>query len=228
MKIAIIPARGGSKRIPRKNIRPFHGKPIIEYSIETALKSNLFDKVIVSTDDDLISSSLQQFEVEVNDQRPKELSDDFATIRDVIRYEIERNKLTDDDEVCLLYSTAPLLSSANLIESHKALEEEHVEFVLSVCEYSPPIDRALQKDGNGYIRIIGESQVVSRTQDLSNSYFDAGQFCWGKVKSFVSSNEVLLANTKPYLLSQRDAIDIDTLDDWLFAEQLYKVRCGEK
>lgn len=225
MKVCIIPARGGSKRIPQKNIKDFLGKAIIEYSVEAAINSSVFDKVIVSTDDALVGEVLAyRNDIEINTKRPVSLSGDYASIRDVIRYEIDRLCLSSSDDVCLVYATAPLLCPQNIMKSYKVLKQSAADFLLSVCEYSPPLERALSVNSKGFIQIKEKNKVNSRTQDLVLNYYDAAQFCWGSVHNFISKVEVLNANTIPYILSKTDVVDIDNFDDWIFAESLYKVK----
>jgi len=230
MNIAIIPARSGSKRIPKKNVKKFLGKPIIDYTIEAAINSCLFDKIVISTDDTLIEESILSREgVDINSSRPAYLSNDHATIRDVISYEVERLSLKPDDSVCLIYATAPFLSIHDLLSSYKEFKLNATDFMLSVCEFSPPIERALSLNQQGFIQINEKNKANSRTQDLTLNYFDAAQFCWGTASSFMSKLEVLKANTAPYVLPKTGVIDIDTPDDWMFAELLYKAKVhGEK
>lgn len=228
MKIAIIPARGGSKRIPRKNIKLFHGKPMIAYSIEAALKSGCFDKVIVSTDDHEIAEVAKQYGAEVPFMRPENIADDHSTIRDVLQYEIKKLSLNANDRVCLIYATAPFLNSINLIKSEEKLNSSYSDFVLSVGLYSPPLEKALSLDKYGFISIEDKFKLNSRTQDLKDFYYDAAQFCWGTTSNFLSDKLVLNSNTIPYVIDRYEVIDIDTTEDWEFATKLFEIRNERK
>lgn len=215
--ICIIPARGGSKRIPKKNIKKFIDRPIIEYSIENAINSNLFDRIIVSTDDDEISSISKKAGAEVI-TRSEENSKDFSTTMDVI---VEVMKDIDFYEnICCLYPTSSLIKHIDLINSFKCFNDGFFKSVVSCIKYSHPIQRALEEK-DGKIKMIDSSNINTRTQDLSPSYHDAGQFYWMK-SSILKDCKIFTENTGIYLLNELNAQDIDTIEDWKIAELKYK------
>ncbi|WP_370598539.1 pseudaminic acid cytidylyltransferase [Plesiomonas shigelloides] len=187
MKIALIPARGGSKRIPHKNIRPFAGKPIIAYSIEAAIASDCFDKVIVSTDDKEIAEIAKAYGAEVPFLRPAEISDDYATTIDVMSHALHwcQNEGWNVEAACCLYATAPLILPKDLRKGYTLLQETGVQFVFSATSFPFPIQRAIKLDKQGAVSMFSPENEMVRSQDLQESYHDAGQFYWGKVNSFL-------------------------------------------
>lgn len=221
--IAIIPARGGSKRIPRKNIKLFHGKPLIAYSIEAALKSELFDKVIITTDDEEIASIAKKYGAEVPFIRPKELSDDFTNTKDVIdhalKYFEERGETYEYE--CTIYATAPLLQSKYLIEGFVALKNSDAINAFSATSMPFPIQRTFKLDKNGRCEMFWPQNYQTRSQDLEEAYQDAGQFYWTKLSK--KSNEIMFGKDSiPVILPRHLVQDIDTLEDWERAELMYK------
>jgi len=221
--IAIIPARGGSKRIPRKNIKLFHGKPLIAYSIEAALKSELFDKVIVTTDDEEIASIAKKYGAEVPFIRPKELSDDFTNTKDVIdhalKYFEERGEKYDYE--CTIYATAPLLQPKYLIEGFVALKNSDAINAFSTTTMPFPIQRTFKLDKNGRCEMFWPQNYQTRSQDLEEAYQDAGQFYWTKLGK--KSDEIMFGKDSiPVILPRHLVQDIDTLEDWQRAEFMYK------
>lgn len=221
--IAIIPARGGSKRIPRKNIKLFHGKPLIAYSIEAALKSELFDKVIVTTDDEEIASIAKKYGAEVPFIRPKELSDDFTNTKDVIDHALsyfeERGEKYDYE--CTIYATAPLLQPKYLIEGFVALKNSDAINAFSATTMPFPIQRTFKLDKNGRCEMFWPQNYQTRSQDLEEAYQDAGQFYWTKLDK--TSNEIMFSKDSiPIILPRHLVQDIDTLEDWERAEFMYK------
>ncbi|HDY7750720.1 TPA: pseudaminic acid cytidylyltransferase [Vibrio vulnificus] len=223
MKVAIIPARGGSKRIPRKNIKLFHGKPMIAYSIEAAIASGCFDKVIVSTDDVEIAAVAKAHGAEVPFLRPAEISDDYATTMDVIAHAIQWCELNgwNIDIVCCLYATAPFVTPFFLREGLKILEKEESEFVFSATSYPFPIQRAIKLADNGEVEMFFPENELVRSQDLEDAYHDAGQFYWGKKSAFLGQKAIFSSQSRVVLLPRSCVQDIDTKEDWEVAEGLY-------
>ncbi|MDD5400654.1 MAG: pseudaminic acid cytidylyltransferase [Sulfurimonas sp.] len=222
--IAIIPARGGSKRIPRKNIRDFFGKPLIAYSIEAALKSNLFEKVIVTTDDEEIAKIAKEYGAEVPFLRPKELSDDFTNTKDVIDHALAylRERGEKYDYECTIYATAPLLQSKYLVEGFEALKNSDAINAFSATSMPFPIWRTFKVDENGRCEMFWPQNYYKRSQDLEEAYQDAGQFYWTKLNK--TSNEIMFAKDSiPIILPRHLVQDIDTLEDWERAEFMYEV-----
>ena len=222
--IAIIPARGGSKRIPKKNIKDFFGKPLIAYSIQTALASKLFDKVIVTTDDEKIAAIAKEYGAEVPFIRPKELSDDFSGTQEVIDHAVEW--LEDHGEhydfVCTIYATAPLLKTQYLVEGYNTLKASSAINAFSATSMPFPIQRTFKVTENGRCKMFTPEHYMTRSQDLEEAYQDAGQFYWAKTAK--ESQEVMFGkNSIPVILPRHLVQDIDTLEDWTRAEVMYKV-----
>ena len=225
MKIAVIPARGGSKRIPKKNIKSFCGKPIIAWSIEMAHSSKLFDRVIVSTDDNEIAAIASKYGAEVPFIRPKDISDDFTGTNAVIKHAIEWLQENDVaiDYVCCIYPTAPLLQKKYLIDGFNLLLSEGKDYVFSVTKYEYPVYRSFTIDDKGVITPIWKDKLSNRSQDLDDVYHDAGQFYWGKAQSFLEELEIFTKDSVPVKIPHYLVQDIDTLDDWLHAEIKFKI-----
>jgi len=224
MNICIIPARGGSKRIPRKNIKNFNGKPIIAYSIEAALKSKCFDKIIVSTDDEEIASVAKNYGASVPFVRPDNLSDDYATDSVVIRHaidSIENNQLIK--YVCYLYATAPFIQSHIIKKALKQLKDSESSFCFGVTTFASPIQRALKIIEGNKVNMINSDFRHYRSQDLEEAYHDSGQFYWGKVQAFKEELIMFSELSSPFILPRYLVQDIDTLEDWINAEAMYKV-----
>ncbi len=222
--IAIIPARGGSKRIPRKNIKAFFGKPLIAYSVEVALKSNLFAKVIVSTDDEEIAKIAKEYGAEVPFIRPKELSDDFTGTEDVVRHAVEFLEQQGEryDFVCTIYATAPLLQEKYLIEGLEKLKNSTAVHTFSAASMPFPIQRTFRLDENGRCDMFTPEHYMTRSQDLEEAYQDAGQFYWQKRGT--GSTEIMFGKESiPVVLPRYMVQDIDTLEDWKRAEIMYRV-----
>lgn len=222
--IAIIPARGGSKRIPRKNIKDFYGKPLIAYSIETAIRSELFDKVIVSTDDKEIADIAKQHGAEVPFIRPKELSDDFTGTFDVVDHALEwlHDNGEEYDFVCTIYATAPLLQPKYLIEGYEKLQNSDAINAFSVTSMPFPIQRTFKIDEDGRCKMFWPEHFHTRSQDLEEAYQDAGQFYWSKIGK--NSDDVMFGHDSiPIILPRHLVQDIDTLEDWKRAEVMYRV-----
>lgn len=225
MRIAIIPARGGSKRIPHKNIKLFHGKPIIAYSIEAAIASGCFDKVIVSTDDSEIAEIAKQFGADVPFIRPSLISDDYATTMDVIQHAITwcESQGWSLDTLCCVYATAPFVCASDLQQGLALLEATGIDYVFSAASFSFPIQRAIAVSDEGLVSMFEPKHLNTRSQDLPHAYHDAGQFYWGKIEAFKLGRPFYSERSKVILLPRGRVQDIDTQDDWEFAEALYSV-----
>ena len=225
--VAIIPARGGSKRIPRKNIKFFHGKPLISYSIEALKNSNLFDHIYVSTDDMEISEVAISLGAEVPFLREPSLSGDKILTVPVISDFISRIKIPDDNVVCCAYATAPLMQSTDLITGFRELSSElNPDYVCAVSKYGYPIQRALYLK-NGLMNMFSPENLELFSQQLEDRYHDAGQFYFALAKTWVSLKPMLV-NTKGIELPSWRVQDIDTIEDWERAEILYKIINSKK
>ncbi len=222
--LCIIPARGGSKRIPRKNIKPFLGKPIMTYSIEAALKSGIFDEVMVSTDDVEFAEVAQKYGASVPFLRSEATSNDYATTVDVLLEVIEKYKQQgkEFDIVCCLYSTAPFVTSERLKEAISKLSD-NVDACFTVVEYSYPIQRSLRMNEEGLIEMRDPEHLKSRTQYLEKTYHDAGQFYFMKTAAMEQEKTVWCKRTVPLVLSELEVQDLDTLTDWQLAEMKYEL-----
>lgn len=224
MNIAIIPARGGSKRIPRKNIKAFHGKPMIAYSIEAAVNSQCFDKIIVSTDDEEIAEVAIKYGAEVPFMRPADISDDYATTLDVIKHAIE---FTDSQSwavknVCCIYATAPFLTHEFIQKGLCELTSAEIDYAFSATSFPFPIQRALKLNDEQRVEMFHPEHLNTRSQDLEESYHDAGQFYWGTKRAFLQGKSFFSPQSKAVLLPRKRVQDIDTNEDWELAEALYK------
>jgi len=223
-KVCIIPARGGSKRIPKKNIKPFYGKPLIAYSIETAKCSELFDRIIVSTDDKEIAKIAKEYGAEVPFMRPKELADDYTGTNKVIKHTIDwlENNGEKYDYVCTIYATAPLLQPKYLIEGYEKLKASDAVYAFSATSMPFPIQRTFKITENGRCEMFFPEYYTARSQDLEEAYQSAGQFYWQKL--FKTSNEPIFGKDSiPILIPRYLVQDIDTLEDWQRAEKLYEI-----
>ena len=222
--VAIIPARGGSKRIPRKNIKDFFGKPLIAYSIQTALESNLFEKVIVTTDDEEISNIAKEYGAVVPFLRPKELANDFTATQPVIDNVLEYLKDSGEEYeyYCTIYATAPLLQSKYLIEGLEKLKNSDAINAFSATSMPFPIQRTFKIDNNERCEMFFPEHYMSRSQDLEEAYQDAGQFYWTKLNE--KSDEIMFGKDSIAIVLPRHLVqDIDTLEDWQRAEIMYRV-----
>jgi pseudaminic acid cytidylyltransferase len=222
--VAIIPARGGSKRIPRKNIRLFAGKPIMAYSIGTAQQSGIFDKIIVSTDDREIAEVARQFGAETPFVRPSELADDFATTASVIFQALDwlRSNGFQVSYVCCIYATAPFLKPEYISKGLELLREKNGATAFSVTRFSYPVFRALKLNNAGRLEMIWPQYRMSRSQDLPEAYHDAGQFYWADVEKFYQVKYLLSDDSIPIILPNYLVHDIDTPEDWETAERMFK------
>ncbi|CAI8895262.1 pseudaminic acid cytidylyltransferase [Pseudomonas zeae] len=218
--VAIIPARGGSKRIPRKNLLPFDGVPMIVRSIRTALESGLFDLVVVSTDDAEIAEVARAHGAQVPFMRPAALADDFTGTAAVIVHALEQ--LPSFDFACCIYATAPLLQVRYLREGLELLER-HADksFAFSVCDFGFPVQRALTLDEQGALRALYPEFRNTRSQDLPKAFQDAGQFYWGRTEAWLRGEVLYSPASLPVILPRHLVQDIDTAEDWKRAEYLY-------
>ncbi|MDC3106756.1 pseudaminic acid cytidylyltransferase [SAR86 cluster bacterium] len=224
MNIAIILARGGSKRIPKKNIRNFHGNPIISYSIKEAIKSKLFEKIIVSTDSKEIKKVSENYGAEVPFLRPSHLSDDLTPTAPVIEHSL--NWLNDNSFfpkfVCCIYATAPFLQKKYLKEGYDLMKDNKTFSAFSVTNFSFPIDRSLEMTKDGNIKFVWPNNALIRSQDLPERYHDAGQFYWLNTEKFKKNPKLQNSNSKPVIIPGYLVQDIDTEEDWIQAEKMFK------
>ena len=226
MNLCVIPARGGSKRIPKKNIRDFCGKPMIAYAIDLAKSSQLFEHIVVSTDDYEIKQLAHKYGAEVPFERPSLLADDSTPTVPVIKHaitELEHRGLSFKN-VCCLYPSVPLISAERIIEAfYKSLQKPEV-FVMPIIAFCSPIERAFTLEQSGKVIPLNHQNITLRTQDCKKTYHDAGQFYWGNKLLWGGSDANIHANSFGLEISAWEAIDIDNEDDWLMAEKLYKAR----
>lgn len=220
MNVAIIPARGGSKRIPRKNIRDFCGKPMIAWSIEAARESGCFERIVVSTDDAEIAEVARAHGAEVPFVRPAELSDDHAGTIPVIAHAIEQ--LTPTPRlVCCIYATAPFVTADDIRRGRDLMQTPGVDYAFTVTSFPAPIQRALRIDEQGRAVMFQPENFDKRSQDLEPAYHDAGQLYWGRVEAWRAGRPVFGPNSLPILLPRTRVQDIDSTEDWERAELMF-------
>lgn len=230
MKVAIIPARGGSKRIPRKNVKVFCGKPMIAWSIEAALESGCFDRVIVSTDDEDIASTARLIGAETPFIRPPEISDDHTGTLPVIAHAIHwLNKHSARvDLACCLYATAPFVQAEDLRHGQNVIQQNELDYAFSVTSYAFPIQRAIRITRNRRIEMFQPENFNRRSQDLEEAWHDAGQFYWGRADAWLEERPIFGPQSEPVVLPRHRVQDIDTEEDWTRAEWLFKaMQCSE-
>lgn len=220
MKIAVIPARGGSKRIPRKNIKNFYGKPIIAWSIDVARVSGLFDHIIVSTDDAEIAGVAKQYGAEIPFIRPAELSDDHTGTIEVIAHATEwaLRQGWPVSAVCCIYATAPFVQVEDLRRGLCALESGDWAYAFAVAYFVAPIFRAFKQAGNGGVEMFFPEHFKMRSQDLPMALHDAGQFYWGRPSAWLENKRIFDRHSIPVIIPHWRVQDIDTEDDWKRAE----------
>lgn len=226
MNLALIPARGGSKRIPRKNMKPFLGKPILQYSIDLAKSAGLFDEVTVSTEDIEIEDFAAKHGVKAPFRRSEKNANDFATLSDVLLEVLtEYQKLgMQFANVCVILPTAPLITNEILNEAYRKLVTSHFSAVIPLVKYSHPIQRALKVLNNsGKTAIIDPKSALMRTQDCAETYYDSGQFYWINVKQFLIEKKILMENAGSIELMPEQCHDIDSMNDWVITEMKYKL-----
>ena len=224
MKLAVIPARGGSKRIPRKNIKLFCGKPMIAWSIDAALQSDCFDQVVVSTDDVEIADVARKCGAQVPFVRPSELSDDHTGTTAVVAHAIDwfTAQGRAPEQVCCLYPTAPFVTAEHLRTGLKVLTDSDADYAFSVTSYAFPIQRAIRITSAQRIEMFNPEHFNTRSQDLEDAYHDAGQFYWGRASAWIHGNMIFSTSSVPVLLPRYRVQDIDTNEDWLMAEYLFR------
>lgn len=226
MKLAVIPARGGSKRIPRKNIRPFGGRPMIAWSIAAARTSGLFDRIIVSTDDREIAETARALGAEVPFFRPANLSGDHTGTVPVIAHAVDWQNTQGEpaEEVCCIYATAPFIEVDDLRRGLVILQESGADFAFSVTRYAAPIQRALRVRQDNRVEMFDAHQFNTRSQDLEEAWHDAGQFYWGRAEAWLSGKPLFGTHAAPVVLPRHRVQDIDTPEDWDRAELLLRAR----
>lgn len=230
MKAAIIPARGGSKRIPRKNIKSFCGKPIIAWSIEAAIASGCFDRIIVSTDDSEIAAVSTALGAEVPFYRPAELAGDHAGTMPVVRHALEWLRDNDrlPEQACCIHATAPFMRAGDLRTGLDLLLAQHCDYVFPVTTFPAPIQRALRIDAEGRAQMFQPEHFHTRSQDLEVAFHDAAQFWWGRSSAWMAETPVYSPAAVPIRISRHRVQDIDSPEDWLRAEALFKVLALEQ
>jgi|SRR5690625_5161498 len=224
MRVAIIPARGGSKRIPQKNIKKFCGKPIIAWPIEAAKASGCFDLIVVSTDDDRIATVARNCGASVPFERPAELSDDFTGTSPVMRHAVNwiAKNVQAVKYACCLYATAPFVTAEDLQKGQRLIEDSGSSYAFSVTSYAFPIQRAIRITDEGRIAMFEPKYYHARSQDLEEAWHDAGQFYWGTATAWCEERPVFSRDSVPVRLPRHRVQDIDTEEDWLRAEWLFR------
>lgn len=229
MSVAIIPARGGSKRIPRKNIREFSGKPMIAWSIEAAIASKCFQRIIVSTDDEEIAYVARQYGAETPFVRPAELSGDYTGTIEVIQHALRwlQDNKSMPELACCIYATAPFIQYTDIQLGKNSLSSSDASYAFSVTTYSFPIQRALKISSERRINAYDPLHIFTRSQDLEETYHDAGQFYWGKSTAFLNSDVIFSEKSLPIILPRHRVQDIDTNEDWVRAELMFQAYHGK-
>ena len=222
MRIAVIPARGGSKRVPRKNIRTFAGQPIIVWPIKAALSSGLFDQVVVSTDDPEIAEVARMTGASVPFMRPENLSDDYADTKSVIRHAISELKLKTEVQVCCIYPTSVFADAQLLKNGLEKLNESKCSFVFSITSVDPGVYRSFTKAADDHITMLFPENYAKRTQDLPSLYCDAAQFYWATVGVWQSDLNIFGADSIGVFIDPSRVQDIDTESQWLVAERIFQ------
>ncbi len=220
MTICVIPARGGSKRIPGKNIRPFHGRPMIGWSIAAARASGLFSRIVVSTDDDAIAATARAEGAEVPFTRPAALADDHAATVPVIAHAVQALGLAPETPVCCLYATAPFVRAEDLAEGARLLAAG-ATYAMAVTRYDYPIQRALRRAADGTVSMMDPARMQTRSQDLEPAWHDAGQFYWARAATWAAQAPVFGPGAAGVALPATRVVDIDTPEDWTRAEALF-------
>jgi len=221
--VAIIPARGGSKRIPRKNIKNFHGKPMMAWPIEAAQKSELFDRIIVSTDDEEIAQVARDYGAEIPFMRPKELADDYTGTNAVVKHALEWLRENDyfAQYACCIYATAPFIKVEYLQAGYEKLLSSGKDYVFSVTNFPFPIQRAIRVNSKDEVEPFFSEHMSSRSQDLEEAFHDAGQFYWGKTEAYLHETSFFDSTTSPLVIPRQFVQDIDTIEDWKLAECMF-------
>jgi len=224
--VAIIPARGGSKRIPNKNIKLFCGKPLISYPISMLKSCDLISKVLVSTDSEQIKRESLFYGAIVPFMRPKKLSDDYAATSDAILHALDwliENETTHVDYVLTMYPAATSITEEEIEKAIFMIEDGDVDSVFTALEFPHPIQRAYVQDKKGYVKMIAKKERNKRTQDLENTFHDAGQFYLTKAQKLLEEKELICKKSKHLVLDKKRFIDVDSIEDFTHAENLYKI-----
>jgi pseudaminic acid cytidylyltransferase len=223
VRLCVIPARGGSTRIPRKNIKEFYGKPMIAYAIEASVESNLFEHVVVSTDDDEVAQTAREYGAEIPFMRVAALADDYTPTVPVVADAILRCETLSwtIDEVCCVYPCVPFLQAGDLRETLRLLESSGADYVFPIVEFPAAIQRAMRRGSDGRVSPFFPDTELVRTQDLEPAYHDAGQFYWAKRNTWLRNPHIHSSGTG-LIIPRVRAVDIDTEDDWVLAELMYQ------
>ena len=225
MRLAIIPARGGSKRIPRKNVKSFCGEPMIARSIDAAKESGCFDRIVVSTDDEEIADIARLAGAEVPFLRPASLSDDYTGTIAVVAHAINELSMRGAmaSHVCCVYATAPLLRPEDIKDGLESLNDSNCDYAFAVTSYAFPIQRAIRIRADGKIEMFAPDNFETRSQDLEEAFHDAGQFYWGMSKTWLANKPIFSSNSVPVIIPRHLVQDIDTPEDWRSAELMFKI-----
>jgi len=223
VRLCVIPARGGSTRIPRKNIKEFYGKPMIAYAIEASVESNLFEHVVVSTDDDEVAQIAREYGAEIPFMRVAALADDYTPTVPVVADAILRCETLSwtIDEVCCVYPCVPFLQAGDLRETLRLLESSGADYVFPIVEFPAAIQRAMRRGSDGRVSPFFPDTELVRTQDLEPAYHDAGQFYWAKRNTWLR-NPHIRSSGAGLIIRRERAVDIDTEDDWVLAELMHQ------
>ncbi len=225
MNLCVIPARGGSKRIPRKNIKPFCGQPMIAYSIQAALESQCFDQVVVSTDDIEIAEVAKRYGAQVPYLRPAVLANDYAGTIPVIKHAIEwfEEQGTAFESVCCLYATAPFVHGELIKQAYQQFVASQADYCFTVTRFASPIQRAFKMNDEKRLKMFYPENFNKRSQDLEEAYHDAGQFYWGRAQAWKQETPIFSEVSSPFVLPSYLVQDIDNEEDWKRAELMYQV-----
>ncbi|MGQ3210414.1 MAG: pseudaminic acid cytidylyltransferase [Shinella sp.] len=223
MRLAVIPARGGSKRIPRKNVKPFAGKPMIVWSIDAALESGCFDRIIVSTDDEEIAAIASKAGADVPFMRPANLSDDYTGTIPVVAHAISwmQEHARPAETVCCIYATAPFVRAEDIRRGQAILEEGGADYAFSVTSFPFPIQRAIRLKAEERVEMFWPEHFASRSQDLEEAFHDAGQFYWGRAEAWLAGRPLFSPQAAAVVLPRHRVQDIDTPEDWQRAEFMF-------
>jgi len=223
--LAVIPARGGSKRVPRKNIRDLHGKPLLAWSLQTAISSGLFSRVTVSTDDEVTRQIAQESGAHLMGTRPAHLSHDHASTGQVMAHEVTLALIENPalEYVCCIYPAAFAVTATDLTSSFDLLQSSGKPFVAAVTQYAHPVQRAMRITDDGSLTFATPETASMRTQDFESMWHDAGQFYWGSTQAWLDGTSIL-SNACAYPIESSRVVDIDTEDDWRRAEQIMNSR----
>lgn len=225
MNICVIPARGGSKRIPGKNTLEFCGKPILAWSIEAAIGADCFERIIVTTDNEVIADLARRLGAEIPFMRPASLADDHTGTVDVVRHAAQwlHDHDCSFDYLCCIYATAPFTTPEDIRRGLEVLQRESCDYAISVTSFPFPIQRAVRVSEQNRLAMLHPEHLETRSQDLQESYHDAGQFYWGTAAAWHGGNPLFCGNSAPVYIPRHRVQDIDTLEDWTRAEALFRV-----